>query len=334
MDVVDRLRQNDPDMQGIKVYVCFQESDADLAQALQQNPFIEEISIIFDRLFETRIDNYPLFRQAIATRENLRVVQLECAGSVAPPPGAPTGVAQAFLEAAHANTAVGEIHLMNFSFVVGSELFTCLCNTTFDDSTTLVLKLCDMADITQRDQAATALAAANIKRLRIGCMVFFDAALLLRLGRCSSLEELQLTHDADPHEIHHFLQHTKTLRRFHCEFFQPRASEARVKEILLSAIKKNFSLRSVTVFFRGQPLFDQEIDQRRLAFYANRNVRLEEWVEKPDLVDRKLWPEALSLAQQAGRDTLYKSLQTVLGKGFVKVKPSSTSGKKRKRTDL
>jgi len=72
----------------------------------------------------------------------------------------------------------------------------------------------------------------------------------------------------------------------------------------------------VTVEYRYGPWFGRETDQQRLAFYANRNERLKEWVEKPDVVGRELWPEALSLSQQAGPDALFKSLCNVLGKDY------------------
>lgn len=105
---------------------------------------------------------------------------------------------------------------------------------------------------------------------------------------------------------------------------------------VLGVVKKNFSLRSVKGFYfslpREQepiPLFNQVEDQRRLAFYLNRNERLGDWVDNVERLDRKLWPHAIGLAEQAGRDTLFASLQSVLGKDYVN---SRTSGRKRKRT--
>ena len=44
-----------------------------------------------------------------------------------------------------------------------------------------------------------------------------------------------------------------------------------------------------------------------------RNLRLKEWSEDPSSVPRLLWPEALRLANEAGADGLYRTLERFLG---------------------
>ena len=56
----------------------------------------------------------------------------------------------------------------------------------------------------------------------------------------------------------------------------------------------------------------------RLVSYADRNELLDQWVDNPEQVDdRKVWPEALKLAEQAGPDSLFRGLRSVLGGDYV-----------------
>ena len=83
------------------------------------------------------------------------------------------------------------------------------------------------------------------------------------------------------------------------------------------AIKNNFSLRSVkgemANAVRESDLFESAEDKKTLAFYANRNESLDQWVDNPEMVEqRKVWPEALGLAERAGPDALFRGLRSVL----------------------
>ena len=99
------------------------------------------------------------------------------------------------------------------------------------------------------------------------------------------------------------------------------------KPLLFQAIKNNFSLRSVHGDRDGGSIFDAN-DKTRLVFYAKRNRRLDRWVDKPEKVDdRKVWPEALKLAEQAGPNSLFCGLRSVLGGDYVNLR----AGRKRKR---
>ena len=59
--------------------------------------------------------------------------------------------------------------------------------------------------------------------------------------------------------------------------------------------------------------FFTDDDNLRLQFYFDRNKRLAQWVANPDTIPRLLWPDALGLALEAGENSLYLSLQAVLG---------------------
>jgi len=110
-----------------------------------------------------------------------------------------------------------------------------------------------------------------------------------------------------------------------------RLHQQTAKEAIFRAIGKNFSLRSVKGSSNAEEaLFRRVEDQRKLTFYINRNERLDEWVDNRTTLDRKLWPEALGLAAQAGKDTLFRSLQSVQGSDYV----NQRTGRKRKRTQF
>jgi len=105
---------------------------------------------------------------------------------------------------------------------------------------------------------------------------------------------------------------------------------ASLRQNLLLAIKNNFSLRSVKVFrahnYRTH-LFESAEYKETLAFYASRNESLDQWIHHPEMVEQKVWPDALGLAERAGPNALFRGLRSVLETGYV----SSKRGRKRKR---
>jgi len=105
-----------------------------------------------------------------------------------------------------------------------------------------------------------------------------------------------------------------------------------IRQDLLHAVKNNFSLLSLKgeLSFPSREdlnLFESAEDKKKLAFYTNRNESLDQWVDNPKTVDRKLWPEALGLAQSAGPDSLFPGLRSVLESEYV----SLPGARKRKR---
>ena len=98
------------------------------------------------------------------------------------------------------------------------------------------------------------------------------------------------------------------------------------KQDLLRAVKQNFSLRSLKVDFTGGRAFFTDDDKKQLQFYFDRNKCMAQWVANPDTIPRLLWPDALGLALEAGEDSLYLSLQAVLGNEV-----ESAVGKKKRK---
>ena len=106
--------------------------------------------------------------------------------------------------------------------------------------------------------------------------------------------------------------------------------EENYKQLFLQAAKNNFSLRFVDGnSASGRDLFNDN-DKTRLVFYANRNELLDQWVDNPERIqERKVWPEALKLAEKAGHDSLFRGLRAVLGGDYVSLR---ASGRKHKHT--
>ena len=106
-----------------------------------------------------------------------------------------------------------------------------------------------------------------------------------------------------------------------------------IRQDLLNAAKNNFSLRSVAARiddYSGEELdlFESIEDKQTLELYANRNECLDQWVDHPETVEqKKVWPDALGLAEKAGPDALFRGLRSVLERDYG----SLPGGRKRKR---
>ena len=100
---------------------------------------------------------------------------------------------------------------------------------------------------------------------------------------------------------------------------------ANPRQNLLLAIKNNFSLRSVKGKMQNDDLFGTAEDKETLAFYANRNESLDQWVDNPETMEQKVWPDALGLAERAGANALFRGLRSVLGRDYAM---SSSPGEK------
>lgn len=151
-----------------------------------------------------------------------------------------------------------------------------------------------------------------------------------KFGTINSLQQLQSLTDIIPLLPIRELEIWFAAGLFHGH----RHAEETVRQDILRSVKKNFCLRSVvgsTIFvgpLHRRPMFNRDEEQRRLAFFFSRNERLDQWIDNPTTLDQKLWPKALAVAAQAGRDKLYTSLRSVLTSNYV----SLQGGKKRRRT--
>jgi len=169
-------------------------------------------------------------------------------------------------------------------------------------------------------------------------------SLLLRAVEKSRLDRFQLKSYRSQEQIRSLsrsipLMKVKKLdiELVECDWLQHCQVTEEDKEQLLHAVKKNLRLRSLQCTLRRRhyitqteekrDLFDQGERKRRLAFYIHRNECVGQFAEEPEKVDRKVWPDALGLAQQAGKDVLFTSLLSVLGSDYVNL----FAGGRRKR---
>ena len=104
------------------------------------------------------------------------------------------------------------------------------------------------------------------------------------------------------------------IKELHIIIASDDVAEDNVNQVLLPAVKNNFSLRSVNGKRPERDLFN-DADKMRLELYAYRNESLDLWVDKPATVNRKVWPDALKLTEKAGPDSLFRGLRSVLGVG-------------------
>ena len=141
---------------------------------------------------------------------------------------------------------------------------------------------------------------------------------LLRVIEKSKLERFRIGYIQTPQQLQTLTESIPSMKLKELEVhFRDDEDEAggefdreTIRQDLLQAVKNNFSLLSVKC-----SRFDNN-DKQTLAFYANRNKCLDQWVDNPETIDdRKVWPEALGLAQRAGPDALFRGLRSVLESG-------------------
>ena len=131
-----------------------------------------------------------------------------------------------------------------------------------------------------------------------------------KIGEIHSHAELQALTQSIP---------SMYIRELTIVFGIPLRGEETAAREFLQAVKHNFSLRSVKGEQIGRRDLFNDNDKKRLVFYANRNERLDQWVENPETVDQKVWPDALQLAQKAGPDFLFRGMRPVLESDYVKI---------------
>ena len=217
MSAVHQLRRNDPARTGIYISLCHETSDANLAQALAQNPFVTSICVDLDDDSQEPIGSSLL--RVIATRGNLEVVQLwdtavPAEGRIAPP-----ALVRAFLLAFQQNTAIRAVHLEFLRLPADVSTFV----DTATSITSFSLSKCDM-DPAERDQGTRDLAAAlqrntNIKTLELGGLdAFYTIAILRSLRANTSLKTFAFSfvsfQEAYSSEIQQLLESTTSITRF------------------------------------------------------------------------------------------------------------------------
>ena len=214
------LRRNDP----TKTYICItlrhEPSDAAVAQALEQNPFVTYIRL--DVYGEQRADWNSLLR-VIATRANLETVNLWKLPDLFDVQDAMTAdedaLVRSILRAMQQNPAI-----RNVDFQEGVRLPSNMSEfvDTASSITSFCLYNCDM-DPAEREQGVRDLAAAiqqnaNIETLQLGCNVsddFYTVPILEGLRSNTAVKTLIVEGhlpDATSHALHQLLQSTTSIQ--------------------------------------------------------------------------------------------------------------------------
>ena len=171
---------------------------------------------------------------------------------------------------------------------------------------------------------------------------------LLQAIQMSKLERLKIGSVETPHQLQTLTQSIPLmkLKELEINFWDDEGSydeddeegefsRETIRQDLLHAVKNNFSLRAVKaeVFtqYDGSDLFESTEDKHSLAFYANRNELLDQWVDNPVTVEqKKVWPDALGLAERAGPNAFFRGMRSVLQSDY-----GNLSGRrKRKRPQI
>ena len=177
MSAVDTLRENDPERTSITIDLHLEDSDADLARALEQNSFIMRIVLVMSNVQTT---NWRDLLRVIAMRANLETVELADAFISDERNAATAFVHSSFLRAIQQNTAIQNVYLVCVRLPIDVSTFL----DTASSITLLSLWECDMEPI-EREQGTRDLAAAlqrntNIKSIRLGFMVDIYAIPILQ----------------------------------------------------------------------------------------------------------------------------------------------------------
>ena len=156
MSVVHSLRRNDPTITSIDIDLrnhVTSDAAGDLANALEENPFVTAITVNLEGVQTTDFDWGALLR-VIAMRANLAKVVLQDAEAMATR-NAPPALVSAILQAIQQNTAIQIVSLVYLRLPVGISTFVDIASSIKWFS----LSGCDFAP-TEREDGTRDLAAA------------------------------------------------------------------------------------------------------------------------------------------------------------------------------
>jgi len=215
MSVVERLLRNDPERRGIDIDLVFEDSDADLASALEQNPFISFIDLCLENVQTT---NWGNLLRVIATRANLKNMMLHDADDPEDR-NAPPALVSAILRAIQQNSAIQACFLSDLCLPADIFTFVDMASSITD----FALCSCDMGPV-QRVQGARDLAVAlqrntNIEELELGDMdEVYMSSILPGLRSNLSLKTLQVGgrrfSDVTSRAIQQLLESTTSIQTF------------------------------------------------------------------------------------------------------------------------
>ena len=139
MSAVDRLRQNDPARTSINIRLRSETSDADLAHALGQNPFVTEIWVDFQHVQHVQPTDWGSLLRVIATRETLVKINLKDRVYYPPVRRAPPALIRAFLQC-HPAKHIGS--MLAFEKPVSSRGCRYICGHRIFNHISLSLWMC------------------------------------------------------------------------------------------------------------------------------------------------------------------------------------------------
>jgi len=325
MPVIDELRRNDPRVTSVSFRLFEDFSDADHTEALQQNPHITDIRLwIYSALW-----NWPILLSHLETRNNLHHVALllnqDCGASF-----------EIILQTLERNTNVREFRCSGIPVAVQTL-------ASFLNAATQITKLVMNAPLRNGNitiggpalLSASILGMPYLQYLTLGnIQPEYLVAIFDTLRHKKSLQTLNvresklLSSPAAMASFQKLMRTTSMIRELVISCFEPFESRG----IILEIARRNFSLRDVATAHHplGQNDLSGDEDQRLLQFFANRNERMDEWMEHPaDSVPKHLWPNVLHVASRGGDPSvLFRSLIAISGD----LAPSKRTRKRRPPT--
>jgi len=327
MSVVELLRQNDPATTSILILLDENPGADLLAEALGQNPFVTNIAV---DLANVQTTDWGALLRVISARANLESMSLERYFSVAEQRNdVLPSFAQCLIRSASVWTL--KFRLCFFNDEDSTALFQSILQEK-QKLTSLSLELCSFRGGQVYDAIISNTLSRPDSALRTldfeSILALFTVGQLQNLFRAvekSKLEHFKIGEIHSHEQLRALTQSIPSMRiKELTVILENHLEQENAKRGLLHAVKENFSLQALIGRCNGRDLFNDD-DKLRLVFYADRNERLDQWVDNPEKVDCKVWPEALKLAERAGPDSLFRGLQSALGSDYVSL------GAKRRR---
>ena len=258
------VRINNPGGTSIFIRLRHETSDADLAQALEQNAFVTSINILVYFDPAVQLADWGSLLRVIATRENLVKVTLTAAQGR----NAPHTLVRAFLRSIQQNASIRCVLLQSLRLPPDV--------SSFVDTASAIASFsfwnCDFAP-TDREHGIRDLAAAlqrntNIERLQLSISEGYAIPVLQGLQSNDFLKSLAIRGpDATSHATHQLLESTTSIARFELisvifssgEMFRP-VAQSILRSASVSAL--NFRL----CIFRDEectPIFQSILQEKR-----------------------------------------------------------------------
>lgn len=307
---LERIRRNDPRDTSVRIELDEDFSDAEITEALEQNPHIVAISF----WVTVALRNWPRFLRHLETRNTLQKVHIWLFRV-----GVPLENITSLLQAIQRNTNVRAILFRGWYELPVESI------VPFLDAAGQIEELGVHCAFENNDPSidGPALLAVSLQRLTnlrsltlaSNVQSEYLVAIFDNLRLNHSLQSLTVGFarfsDATWAAFKGLMRVTSTIRELVVWDYQEATSSANILKIA----KFNFSLREVQLEGGGEVArgFFTEEQQRLLAFYVDRNERMEHWMEYPFSVPENLRPELLHVAAQGNPSVLFQSLLAIRG---------------------